>query len=144
MARVDDLIPFCEKHGLVLTSIADLIEYIKEGGNWTGKRSYVARELLGKKDMRPRRAGSYSSLTKAAHSADASILIFIYIDIHIHWYHIDIDIHIVIFDIDIIDIHIDVTQRVILASRYRTYTRIPILDKVKDTVSIFHIDIELE
>ena len=51
---------------------------------------------------------------------------------------------IVIFDIDIIDIHIDVTQRVILASRYRTYTRIPILDKVKDTVSIFHIDIELE
>ena len=33
MARVDDLIPFCEKHGLVLTSIADLIEYIKEGGH---------------------------------------------------------------------------------------------------------------
>lgn len=91
--------------------------------------------------MRPRRAGSYSSLTQAAHSADASILIFIYIDIHID---IDNDIHIVIFDIDIIDIHIDVTQRVILASRYRTYTRIPILDKVKDTVSIFHIDIELE
>lgn len=31
MARVPDLIPFCETHGLVLTSIADLIAYIKEG-----------------------------------------------------------------------------------------------------------------
>jgi|Transcript_40630 3,4-dihydroxy 2-butanone 4-phosphate synthase/GTP cyclohydrolase II len=31
MARVPDLIPFCQKHDLVLTSIADLIAYIKEG-----------------------------------------------------------------------------------------------------------------
>jgi hypothetical protein len=30
MARIPQLIPFCEEHGLVLTSIADLIEYIKE------------------------------------------------------------------------------------------------------------------
>jgi len=29
MARVPDLIPFCKEHGLVLTSIADLIAYIK-------------------------------------------------------------------------------------------------------------------
>lgn len=30
MARVPDLIEFCTEHGLVLTSIADLIEYVKE------------------------------------------------------------------------------------------------------------------
>ena len=30
MARIPQLIPFCKEHGLVLTSIADLIEYIKE------------------------------------------------------------------------------------------------------------------
>ena len=30
MARVSDLLPFCEEHGLVLTSIADLIAYIEE------------------------------------------------------------------------------------------------------------------
>lgn len=32
MARIPQLIPFCEQHGLVLTSIADLIEYIEEQG----------------------------------------------------------------------------------------------------------------
>mmetsp|Transcript_50728 Transcript_50728/g.164378 ORF Transcript_50728/g.164378 Transcript_50728/m.164378 type:complete len:247 (-) Transcript_50728:82-822(-) len=38
MARVADLIPFCEQHGLVLTSIADLIEYIRDehGGKVPG------------------------------------------------------------------------------------------------------------
>ena len=30
MARIPQLIPFCEEHGLVLTSIADLIAYIQE------------------------------------------------------------------------------------------------------------------
>ena len=30
MARIPQLIPFCREHGLVLTSIADLIAYIKE------------------------------------------------------------------------------------------------------------------
>lgn len=30
MARVPELIEFCTEHGLVLTSIADLIEYVKE------------------------------------------------------------------------------------------------------------------
>jgi len=30
MSRVPDLIPFCKKHGIVLTSIADLIAYMKE------------------------------------------------------------------------------------------------------------------
>ena len=30
MARIPQLIPFCKEHGLVLTSIADLIAYIKE------------------------------------------------------------------------------------------------------------------
>lgn len=30
MARIPQLIPFCQEHGLVLTSIADLIAYIKE------------------------------------------------------------------------------------------------------------------
>ena len=30
MARVPELVPFCQQHGLVLTSIADLIAYIKE------------------------------------------------------------------------------------------------------------------
>ena len=30
MARTPQLIEFCAEHGLVLTSIADLIEYIKE------------------------------------------------------------------------------------------------------------------
>jgi len=35
---VADLIPFCEQHGLVLTSIADLIEYIRDehGGKVPG------------------------------------------------------------------------------------------------------------
>ena len=32
MSRIPELIPFCEEHGLVLTSIADLAEYIKETG----------------------------------------------------------------------------------------------------------------
>uniref|UniRef100_A0A7S4ERD9 3,4-dihydroxy-2-butanone 4-phosphate synthase n=1 Tax=Chrysotila carterae TaxID=13221 RepID=A0A7S4ERD9_CHRCT len=32
MSRVPDLIPFCKRHGLVLTSIADLIAYRKEIG----------------------------------------------------------------------------------------------------------------
>lgn len=31
MARTPELRAFCEQHGLVLTSIADLIAYIKEG-----------------------------------------------------------------------------------------------------------------
>ena len=30
MARIPDLIPFCEEHGLILTSIADLISYLDE------------------------------------------------------------------------------------------------------------------
>ncbi len=30
MARIPQLIPFCEEHGLVLTSIADLIDYRRE------------------------------------------------------------------------------------------------------------------
>ena len=30
MARVPDLLKFCEEHGLVLTSIANLIEYVEE------------------------------------------------------------------------------------------------------------------
>ncbi|KAL1529208.1 hypothetical protein AB1Y20_000164 [Prymnesium parvum] len=33
MARVPDLEPFCKQHGLVLTSIADLIAYLKEQVN---------------------------------------------------------------------------------------------------------------
>jgi len=32
MARIPQLIPFCEEHGLILTSIADLIAYLEEEG----------------------------------------------------------------------------------------------------------------
>jgi 3,4-dihydroxy 2-butanone 4-phosphate synthase len=32
MARIPELLPFCEEHGLVLTSIADLVQYIEEVG----------------------------------------------------------------------------------------------------------------
>lgn len=30
MSRIPELLPFCEQHGLVLTSIADLTQYIEE------------------------------------------------------------------------------------------------------------------